>query len=243
MPPAPPSAPIRMKNANRHTSSRIGSRNCTRIARGALPDCWSTLTTTPARARRLQQRLRLRARDRVGGPVFELRWSRQRRVVGSRVELPGAVAGRPRRPWCRRKSSRPARSPARGRLERDLDAIVVVEQRRGRDLFVFGQREHAADRQFRAVAGGTDRPQQHEERDRQRDRGDRQEQRDLVAEHEPAHADRDVARPSRARGCVCARGPSAPADASRGRGRGDGASRERDRSRAGSRVAGLCALG
>ena len=47
MPPAPPSAPIRVNSANRQTSSRIGSRNWTRIALTGLPDCWSTSTTAP----------------------------------------------------------------------------------------------------------------------------------------------------------------------------------------------------
>ena len=47
MPPAPPSAPSRVNSANRQTSSRIGIRNCTRIALTGLPACWSTVTTAP----------------------------------------------------------------------------------------------------------------------------------------------------------------------------------------------------
>ena len=106
---------------------------------------------------------------------------------------------------------------ARG-LERDLDAVVVVEQRRGRHLLVFGEGEHPADRKLGPVTGGADRPQQHEERDRQRDRSKRQKQRELVAEDEPAQTDHNAPAVA-STGLRVARGPSAPAGAERRDGR------------------------
>ena len=62
-------------------------------------------------------------------------------------------------------------------------------------------------------------PEQQEERDDQRDRGNHQEQRELVAEDEPAHSDqRCRAEPWPARDCAAARDPSAPARPAAGRG-------------------------
>src|SRR6202034_2066288 len=141
-----------------------------------------------------QQALRLRARGRIGGPVFELRRAGQRRGRGGRVG--GPPRGRRSTDRGPRGGRRPGgRAPRRGRtagrgatcgitarawrLQRYLDTVVVVEQGRRRELLVFGQRDHAADRQFGAVAGGANRPEQYEERDRQRGRGEHEEQREL----------------------------------------------------------------
>ena len=60
-----------------------------------------------------------------------------------------------------------ARLVARRLLERYLDAIVVVVNRRGRDLLVHGQLEHPADRQFGAVGVRSDRAEQREEGDQE----------------------------------------------------------------------------
>ena len=47
IPPAPPSAPSRVKNANRQTSKTIGIRNWITIWRSGWPDCGSTTMRAP----------------------------------------------------------------------------------------------------------------------------------------------------------------------------------------------------
>ncbi len=87
-----------------------------------------------------------------------------------------------------------------------LDAAVVVEQHRARDLLVLGQRLHRAERHLHAGAARLDRAEQHRERDRERDRGDQQEQRERIAQREPARRSRRTRRQSTSTGLRrCAR--------------------------------------
>ena len=167
-----------MNSANRHTSNRIGSRNCTRISRGALPDCWSTVTSTPAR-------VRVWISPCVCAPEtgYAAQYSSFAvEVNGARLEVELVPAEVP-----------PDTVPAVG-------VLTVISTRSSWSSSVAVAICLCSASAITRLIGssvpwleGPIDPSSEEERDGQSRRREREEQGELVAEHEPAHTYSDVA--------------------------------------------------
>ena len=178
-----------------------------------LPDCWSTATVAPLSSvrRAAAGSARPRPDRRPTGAASCRPRAERRRTVLTRGCFASALTVRAHGPSRvteaeRRSGDEPGRRGGRA----DLDAVVVVEQQRVRDLVALGQRLHRAERHLAPELLGLIVAEQHGEGDRQADRREQQEQRQRVAQRSRGARPGRSRRAPRAPGCAGGPAPSAP---------------------------------